>query len=59
MADVFDALTTTRPYKEAYSIEKTLDIMENQMEGHFDPRVMICFKAALPRCLEIYEKYRE
>jgi len=59
MADVFDALTTTRPYKEAYSIEKTLDIMENKMEGHFDPRVMTCFKTALPRCLEIYEKYRE
>ena len=59
MADVFDALTTTRPYKEAYSIEKTLDIMENKMEGHFDPMVMSCFKAALPRCLEVYEKYRE
>lgn len=44
VADVFDALTTSRTYKKGYSIEETIEIMEKEVGSHFDPNV---FKALL------------
>ncbi len=35
IADVFDALTTTRPYRKAYSVDEALEIMKKDT-GHFD-----------------------
>ncbi|HEY3300784.1 MAG TPA: HD domain-containing phosphohydrolase [Methylophilaceae bacterium] len=40
VADVFDALTNKRPYKEAWSIEETLKFLVNQKEKHFDPQIV-------------------
>ena len=37
VADVFDALTSKRPYKEAWSVEKTVQHMQAQAGSHFDP----------------------
>ena len=37
IADVFDALTSVRPYKEAWSIDKALDYVRNESGKHFDP----------------------
>lgn len=37
IADVFDALTTKRPYKDAWPIEKAMREIENGKEKHFDP----------------------
>jgi len=39
-ADVFDALTSDRPYRRAYSAEEALKIMENEEKGGFDPEVL-------------------
>jgi putative two-component system response regulator len=39
-ADVYDALTTARPYKPAFSHEKAKEIMCEDMSGHFDPRIL-------------------
>lgn len=39
VADVFDALTTKRSYKEACSAKEALEIMANMPEGKFDPEV--------------------
>jgi len=39
VADVFDALTSERPYKKALPLEKTLDIMKEGRGIHFDPRI--------------------
>ncbi|HOQ50486.1 MAG TPA: HD-GYP domain-containing protein [Candidatus Atribacteria bacterium] len=39
-ADVFDALTSDRPYRRAYSAEEALEIMENEEKGSFDPEVL-------------------
>ncbi len=36
IVDVYDALTSTRPYKEAYSHEESIEIMKNET-GKFDP----------------------
>jgi HD-GYP domain-containing protein (c-di-GMP phosphodiesterase class II) len=59
VADVFDALTSKRPYKEAFSIEKALDIMKNEMAGSFDPLVLDCLVRSREKILKVYEKYRE
>ena len=43
VADVFDALTTARPYKDAYSLEKAFQIMQSESGTHFDPHVLDIF----------------
>ena len=40
VADVFDALTSKRPYKEAWSVDKTLAFMQEQKGIHFEPRLI-------------------
>ncbi|MBR3814329.1 MAG: HD domain-containing protein [Spirochaetaceae bacterium] len=55
IADVFDALCSERPYKEAFSVEKAFQILEESREKHFDP-VMVDIMVALRPVLEgIYE----
>jgi HD-GYP domain-containing protein (c-di-GMP phosphodiesterase class II) len=39
-ADVFDALTAPRYYKPAYTLEKTLEIMDGMAGDHLDPKVV-------------------
>ncbi|MFO2436593.1 HD-GYP domain-containing protein, partial [Salmonella enterica] len=38
VADVFDALTTRRPYKEAWSLERARDFLIDNAGRHFDAR---------------------
>ncbi len=42
ICDVFDALTSDRPYRKAYSIQEALQIMENSRE-QFDPELIDVF----------------
>jgi putative two-component system response regulator len=59
LADVFDALTTERPYKKAWTIEKTLEFIQRKSGELFDPKLVDIFMGILPQILEIKEKYRE
>lgn len=59
ICDVFDALTTVRPYKTAWSIERTLDFMRAERETHFDPELVDHFFDLLPEILTIRERYAE
>lgn len=43
LADVYDALTTERPYKLAFSHEKTCSIIADDKEKHFDPDIVDIF----------------
>lgn len=43
ISDVFDALTSDRPYRKAWSVEKTLDYLRSQSGRHFDPRIVDAF----------------
>ncbi|RJQ75541.1 MAG: response regulator [Desulfobacteraceae bacterium] len=43
LADVFDALTSKRPYKEAFPIEKSIHIIAQERGMHFDPAVVDAF----------------
>ena len=41
--DVFDALTSDRPYRKAWSFEKTIDYIKEQSGTHFDPKIVDAF----------------
>jgi HD-GYP domain-containing protein (c-di-GMP phosphodiesterase class II) len=43
LADVYDALRTTRPYKEVISHERSRDIILSEKGKHFDPRIVDAF----------------
>jgi putative two-component system response regulator len=59
IADVFDALTTERPYKTAWSVEDALAYMVSQSGKHFDPDLFEIFVKLMPAILEIKNTYRE
>lgn len=55
VADVFDALTTKRPYKEAWSVEAALGFIEKEKGRHFDPHCVEAFFKRKEKILEILE----
>ena len=57
LADVFDALTSKRPYKEAYSFEVSMDIIEEGRGKHFDPAIIDIIMKNRSRMEHIYLKY--
>jgi putative two-component system response regulator len=59
LADVFDALTSNRPYKRAWSIDQAVEAIERDRGRQFDPALVTAFAAALPQCLVIHEQYRD
>ena len=59
IADVFDALTSKRPYKEPFSIEKSFSIIRESSGTHFDPNVVKAFFTAEKEILDIKERFRD
>ncbi|MGD0960180.1 MAG: HD domain-containing phosphohydrolase [Methylomonas sp.] len=59
IADVFDALTTKRPYKEPWPLEKTLDVMKQNSGAHFEPRLLSLFLEIMPEILQLKAKWVE
>lgn len=59
IADVFDALTSERPYKQAWSVEKAVSVIQEDSGSHFDPNLVPVFVDVLPQVLEIKETYAE
>jgi putative two-component system response regulator len=53
IADVFDALTTVRPYKEVWPLERVMDNLTSNAGLHFDPRLIDHFVRILPQILTI------
>lgn len=58
LADVFDALTSRRPYKEAWPVDRALKLIEEESGKHFDPYVVKAFKSALPKIMDVYNKHK-
>ena len=48
IADVFDALTSKRPYKEPFSYERSVAILHESSGSHFDPALVDAFLAIAP-----------
>ncbi len=59
VADVFDALTSERPYKKAWSIEEAVEFLKEQSGKHFESRLVELFLEILPDILLIREQYSE
>jgi putative two-component system response regulator len=59
VADVFDALSTRRPYKPAFPLEKCFEILREGRGGHFDPTVLDAFFAARDEIVSIQIRHAE
>jgi len=59
IADVFDALTSERPYKHAWPLEKALALMREQAGRHFDPALVAVFLQVLPAILDVRDRFPE
>jgi putative two-component system response regulator len=59
IADVFDALTTERPYKKAWTVEDAVNLIDENSGSHFDPSLVLLFHEVLPSILDIKEQYAE
>jgi putative two-component system response regulator len=59
IADVFDALTSVRPYKAAWTVEDALDLVRRERGRHFDPRLVELFLECLPEVLAIKARWPE
>lgn len=59
VADVFDALTSVRPYKAAWSVADALTYLTENSGKHFDPEVVVHFIRLLPEILTVVERYAE
>lgn len=57
MADVFDALTSERPYKQAWPVEEAIEYMKSQAGVHFDPALLPMFLNALPEIMRIRDEH--
>ena len=57
IADVFDALTSERPYKKALDINESILILKDGSGTHFDPRILQIFIDNIEEVLAIKEKY--
>ena len=56
LADVFDALTSRRPYKDAFPVEIALDIIRQERGEHFDPGIVDVFFENIDEILKIKEE---
>lgn len=57
ISDVFDALTSIRPYKEIWAFDKTYDFIKLQRGKYFDPAITDIFLKNFGKMIEIKEKY--
>jgi putative two-component system response regulator len=59
LADVFDALTTERPYKEAWGVERAMQMIDHAAGKHFDPDIVPVLREILPEMLKIRDRYHD
>lgn len=59
LADVFDALTTARPYKKAWTVEAAIDLIMRERSSHFDPALVDVFLRIQPQVLAVKERFAE
>ena len=57
LVDIFDALVGARCYKDAISTDKSIEIIQENTEKHFDPAVVDVFMSCKDEFLQVYEEY--
>jgi putative two-component system response regulator len=59
VADVFDALTSERPYKKAWTLEAAVDFLNDGAGTHFDPKCVKAFLNAWEDVMAVRDRYQE
>ncbi|GLT22627.1 HD domain-containing phosphohydrolase [Zoogloea oryzae] len=59
VADVFDALTSPRPYKPAWELDTAFNFIREGRGSHFDPACVDSFLGLIPEVLEIRERFKD
>ncbi|MBN2705405.1 MAG: response regulator [Deltaproteobacteria bacterium] len=59
ISDVFDALTSERPYKKAWPADKALALIKEEAGRHFDPAIAVLFADNFTEILAICERYQD
>jgi putative two-component system response regulator len=59
ISDAFDALTSTRPYKQAWPVEEAVALLRREAGRQFDPRLVPKFIEMLPQIRDIMGQYSE
>jgi len=59
IADVFDALSMKRPYKDPWPLERILSFIMENIDSHFDSRLAEAFLDIMPKVLEIKAEWDE
>ena len=57
VADVFDALTSERPYKKAWSFDDALNLLKEEKGKHFDPKIVNLFIKNITEVTKIYNTF--
>ncbi len=59
VVDVFDALTSHRPYKKAWNFEDALNLLREEKGKHFDSKIIELFEKNIDEVREIYNSFKE
>ncbi|WP_052295984.1 HD-GYP domain-containing protein [Pseudothermotoga thermarum] len=59
IADVFDALTTKRPYKDPFPFDQAVDMIRSEAGKHFDPVLVELFLKATNEIRKVFETYKD
>ena len=59
VADVFDALTSSRPYKKPWDIDRAVALLKTGRDAHFDPECVDAFLARLDEALAIRDRFQD
>ncbi|PCJ29891.1 MAG: two-component system response regulator [Gammaproteobacteria bacterium] len=59
ICDVFDALTSERPYKKAWSVEEAMILINKESGHHFDPELVPLFESILADVLIYKQKHND
>ena len=59
LADVFDALTSVRPYKEAYGFDEAMEMIKEQAGKQFDPDVVRVFLKCKKKIRKIWQATKD
>jgi putative two-component system response regulator len=59
IADVFDALTSERPYKQAWPVDEATTLIREQAGKHFDPTLVEAFFKSLREILQVRDRWQD
>lgn len=59
VADVFDALTSSRPYKQAWEMDRAIAFLKENRNAHFDPDCVDAFLSRLPEVEGIRRRFQD